>query len=188
MISKEFEVLWTVCSNLETLIKRDDMSVPQAFHDNLTKAFAALRAASSAGASGGTPDYEDLLLNLLAVVHRDGGQYTEAHGVAKASSDAEKIVANYHAATPPASGVPQVYKEIDRMSRELSLLAMELARFCLKSHSLQVSERDLAIRIRDICYTLLGTKNHKAKPNVALVNEFASSGTERETAPKGATQ
>lgn len=35
-----------------------------------------------------------VLLNLLAVIHRDGGQYVEAHGLAKAAADAEsKVVA-----------------------------------------------------------------------------------------------
>lgn len=38
------------------------------------------------------PDYKHLLLNLLAVIHRDGGHYATEHGVIKASKDAEKIV------------------------------------------------------------------------------------------------
>lgn len=41
------------------------------------------------------------------------------------------------------------YQHIDRMARETALLAMELARFCLTSHSLQTSERELAIRVRE---------------------------------------
>lgn len=32
------------------------------------------------------------LKNLLARIHRDGGHYTEKHGIAKASEDAEQIV------------------------------------------------------------------------------------------------
>jgi len=32
------------------------------------------------------------LLNLLAVIHRDGGHYTAQHGVEKACKDAEKRV------------------------------------------------------------------------------------------------
>ena len=38
------------------------------------------------------PDYKNLLMNLLAVIHRDGGHYVDKHGVVKACSDAEKIV------------------------------------------------------------------------------------------------
>ncbi len=33
-----------------------------------------------------------LLRELLAVIHRDGGQYAEAHGVAKATADAAERV------------------------------------------------------------------------------------------------
>lgn len=38
-------------------------------------------------------EYKRLLLNLLAVVHRDGGQYVEEHGIYKAQEDAMQIVA-----------------------------------------------------------------------------------------------
>lgn len=38
-------------------------------------------------------DYRQYLLDLLAVIHRDGGQYTAEHGVDKSCADAEKIVA-----------------------------------------------------------------------------------------------
>ena len=33
-------------------------------------------------------DYKEVLLNVLAVIHRDGGHYVDAHGVEKAVSDA----------------------------------------------------------------------------------------------------
>lgn len=33
------------------------------------------------------------LLNLLAIIHRDGGHYTEKHGVKKSAADASKIIA-----------------------------------------------------------------------------------------------
>ncbi len=36
------------------------------------------------------PDYERLLLNLLAVIHRDGGRYVAANGIEKACADAAK--------------------------------------------------------------------------------------------------
>ncbi len=39
-------------------------------------------------------DYENHLLNLLAVTHRDGGHYTEKHGLNKSIEDAMKIVSN----------------------------------------------------------------------------------------------
>ena len=38
------------------------------------------------------PYYKHLLLNLLAVIHRDGGHYETEHGTARACADAEKIV------------------------------------------------------------------------------------------------
>jgi len=40
----------------------------------------------------GEPTAETLLRNLLAVIHRDGGQYCEAHGIAKATADAVTAV------------------------------------------------------------------------------------------------
>ena len=38
-------------------------------------------------------DYEALLRDLLAVIHRDGGHYTERHGMVKAFSDAMALSA-----------------------------------------------------------------------------------------------
>jgi len=34
------------------------------------------------------------LFNLLAVLHRDGGQYTDTHGIDKSVADAMKIASN----------------------------------------------------------------------------------------------
>jgi len=45
---------------------------------------------------------EDCLLNLLAVIHRDGGHYTAEHGVQKSAEDAEKIVFGLLAEPAPA--------------------------------------------------------------------------------------
>ena len=36
----------------------------------------------------------DLLINLLAVIHRDGGHYTAKHGINKSVADAMTIVSN----------------------------------------------------------------------------------------------
>jgi len=41
----------------------------------------------------GSKQSERMLRNLLAVIHRDGGQYVEEHGLEQAVKDAEKIVA-----------------------------------------------------------------------------------------------
>ena len=41
-------------------------------------------------------DHEWLLLNLLAVAHRDGGQYTELAGLATSVVDALRIVDALH--------------------------------------------------------------------------------------------
>ena len=38
-------------------------------------------------------DHESLLLDLLAVIHRDGGHYVQKHGLAKAVIDAMKLSA-----------------------------------------------------------------------------------------------
>jgi hypothetical protein len=43
-----------------------------------------------------------LLGELLAVIHRDGGQYAIQHGTEKATQDAIQIVAAIHAARMPA--------------------------------------------------------------------------------------
>ena len=45
--------------------------------------------------------YEELLLNLLATIHRDGGHYVSDHGVEKATKDAmKKVVAWIHNVQP----------------------------------------------------------------------------------------
>jgi hypothetical protein len=51
--------------------------VPEFSDDALRREIAALK---------------DSLMNLLAVIHRDGGHYTFEYGIKKASEDAEKIV------------------------------------------------------------------------------------------------
>jgi len=38
--------------------------------------------------------YKQKLLNVLAVTHRDGGHYTEKHGIEKSTNDAIKIIAD----------------------------------------------------------------------------------------------
>ncbi len=38
-------------------------------------------------------DHESLLKDLLAVIHRDGGHYTERHGLAKSVQDAMALSA-----------------------------------------------------------------------------------------------
>ena len=60
---------------------------------------------------------------------------------------------------------PETVKLMDLAARKTALLAMELARTCLLSFSVQVSEDPRAQRIRDICYTLLGTTGHHAEPD-----------------------
>jgi len=41
--------------------------------------------------------YKHLLHNILAYVHRDGGHYTENHGIEKSVGDAIAIIANFNA-------------------------------------------------------------------------------------------
>lgn len=43
------------------------------------------------------------LMNLLAVIHRDGGQYVGEHGVAQAITDAHGLVMCWLAGTPEVS-------------------------------------------------------------------------------------
>ena len=38
--------------------------------------------------------YKRKLLNILAVTHRDGGQYTAEHGIEKSTKDAQQIIAD----------------------------------------------------------------------------------------------
>jgi hypothetical protein len=42
----------------------------------------------------GVETIRDHLRNILARIHRDGGHYTEAHGIDKATRDADILVAN----------------------------------------------------------------------------------------------
>jgi hypothetical protein len=39
---------------------------------------------------------EDKLLNLLAIIHRDGGHYTDEHGVDKSIEEAENLLTKYY--------------------------------------------------------------------------------------------
>lgn len=41
------------------------------------------------------PDYKYLLLNLLARIHKDGGHYTKAVGIAKSAEEADTVVAYF---------------------------------------------------------------------------------------------
>lgn len=45
-------------------------------------------------------DYKGALMNLLARIHRDGGQYTTTHGIAKSVEDADLIVSELLPAHP----------------------------------------------------------------------------------------
>lgn len=58
-------------------------------------------AYSRAGVAATVETPQDCLLNLLAVIHRDGGHYAAEHGIAKASKDAEAIVVKLLAASEP---------------------------------------------------------------------------------------
>jgi hypothetical protein len=58
--------------------------------------------------------YKGNLLNLLAVIHRDGGHYTDKHGVDKSIDDAERKVAALLAGTPEGFIVGQrvIYQNV----------------------------------------------------------------------------
>jgi len=67
--------------------------------------------------------------------------------------------------TAPAEPTDTRARLLDLAARRTTMLAMELAYECLTSFNLQASEHPAGVRARDICYTLLGTKHHKAEPN-----------------------
>jgi hypothetical protein len=69
---------------------------------------------SQAGASqAATP--EDMLRNLLAVIHGDGGHYTNEYGLGKSSSDAEaRVVTWLSQAEAPRPSAPTVEDEYDQ--------------------------------------------------------------------------
>ena len=53
--------------------------------------------------------HKELLLNLLATIHRDGGHYVDDHGVEKATEDAmKKVVAWIHKVQPIQNGIKYV--------------------------------------------------------------------------------
>lgn len=59
-----------------------------------------------------------------------------------------------------------ISKTVDYVARDAAsnknattlALAQELARYCLQSFSLQVSEHPEAVKLREICYAILRTK------------------------------
>ncbi|SRR5229473_1344769 len=83
-------------------------------------------------------------------------------------ADAAEIVreAAVPASVPlDAAAVPfSVAVKLDQMARRTTILAMELAYKCLKSFTIQSTHPE-ANRVRDICYTLLGVKYHRAEPD-----------------------
>ena len=71
---------------------------------------------------------KEALLNLLAVIHRDGGHYVAKHGIEKAAADAEHLIAKERAvrdsekgeATPAkiATGGESVEQEQNKAARQ----------------------------------------------------------------------
>ena len=76
---------------------------------------------------------------------------------------AEAFAAHFQQAEKKAE-IPDSVKQLEKMQRKTVMLAMELASECLKSFNLQVSEHPKAERLRDVCYTILGTQGHNAEP------------------------
>ncbi len=69
--------------------------------------------------------------------------------------------------TPPAPSAPSggaAQVKLDQMARSTTILAMELAYKCLQSFTIQSTHPEAA-RVRDICYTLLSVKHHRAQPD-----------------------
>lgn len=50
------------------------------------------KPAAQAAKDAAVPDHAHMLQELLAVIHRDGGHYTVAHGIAKSVEDAKAVV------------------------------------------------------------------------------------------------
>lgn len=65
-------------------------------------------AASMRRALAAAMPFEQLLRNLLATIHRDGGQYTEQHGLEKSTQDAIQRVATSNAAMPGEEELAQI--------------------------------------------------------------------------------
>jgi len=55
-------------------------------------------------------NYKRLLLNLLAIIHRDGGDYTGKHGIEKSVNDAMQIVVNAR-----DEALPNILKRLEKM-------------------------------------------------------------------------
>jgi hypothetical protein len=71
-------------------------------------------------------DYEQLLGELLAVIHRDGGHYIEEHGLTKAFLDAKSKYINMFAERE------DLKNELDYMQEELNALSKSIDLVCNK--------------------------------------------------------
>lgn len=104
---------------------------------NISKAIAM--AIANDPTVRGASDYHGvrhLLLNLLAVVHRDGGQYVDAHGELKATEDAVQIVASLFAANPAVSFTQKVaHLAGDELDAHASTELRDLARLALTAQA-----------------------------------------------------
>ena len=79
---------------------------------------------------GGDSYEASMLRNLLARIHRDGGQYVEQHGLDKALEDAEATVAMWSAAKNEAeTNALKAAQEADELRAELAALREHLTRF-----------------------------------------------------------
>ena len=91
-------------------------------------------------------NYEKLLLELLARIHRDGGQYTQEHGIEKSVQDADLIVA-------------EVYSKILQLETDLrvitGLYADAVKRNVLLTERLESRMVDLTPEQRDTLHKTL---------------------------------
>lgn len=91
-------------------------------------------------------DYEKLLLNLLARIHRDGGHYTQEYGIEKSVQDADLRVA-------------EAYSKILDLERDLrvtaGLYADAVKRNVLLTERLESRMVDLTPEQRDILHRAL---------------------------------
>ena len=84
---------------------REVISVSDRKTDIYDRAKAALASAGE-GVVATTADYERWLGDLLAIIHRDGGEYLSLHGPKKAVADAHLVWAKLQLAADPTPPPP----------------------------------------------------------------------------------
>uniref|UniRef100_A0A6H2A010 Uncharacterized protein n=1 Tax=viral metagenome TaxID=1070528 RepID=A0A6H2A010_9ZZZZ len=77
-------------------------------------------------------NHKRLLLDLLAVIHRDGGQYTAEHSIEKSAKDATKIVADALVGKSKEESLSRIIERMEKGKWDIGLIHNAAVNLCIK--------------------------------------------------------